>query len=385
MGGRRRRRSFVTRHLLVTNDFPPKHGGIQSYLWELWRRLPPDDTTVLTTSYPGAGEWDAAQPFRIVRLKDKVLFPLPRVARAVDTLADEVGADVVMLDPALPIGLVGPRLSHRYGVVLHGAEITVPGRIPGPRAALQRVLRGATVVISAGGYPLAEAERAVARALPATNVPPGVDVERFRPLTPAQRRDTRSRLGLPPDGVVVLGLSRLVPRKGFDIVLRAAARLRASRPELVVAIVGGGRDRHRLERVASESNAPVQFLGRVGDDDLPGLYACSDVFAMLCRNRWFGLEQEGFGIVFLEAAAAGLPALAGASGGAAEAVEDGVTGFVVDPPDELDAATAALRRLVDDATLRERMGAAGRNRAVEQFSYDVLSARLQAALDGVGA
>jgi phosphatidylinositol alpha-1,6-mannosyltransferase len=375
----------VTRHLLVTNDFPPKHGGIQSYLWELWRRLPPDDTTVLTTSYAGAPEWDAAQRFRVERVKDKVLLPLPRVVGAVDALADEVGAAVVMLDPALPIGLIGPRLRHPYGVVLHGAEITVPGRVPGSQAALRRVLRGAKVVISAGGYPLAEAERAAGRALPATNVPPGVDVDRFRPVATAQRHATRARLGLPPDGLVVLGLSRLVPRKGFDVLLRAAARLRESHPDLVVAIGGGGRDRARLERIANESNAPVQFLGRVGDDDLPGLFASADVFAMLCRNRWFGLEQEGFGIVFLEAAAAGVPALAGASGGAAEAVEDGVTGFVVDPPDELDAATAALRRLVEDAALRQRMGAAARTRAVVQFAYDVLAARLQAALDDVGA
>ena len=385
MGGRTCRRAFVTRHLLVTNDFPPKHGGIQSYLWELWRRLPPDETTVLTTSYPGAPEWDATQPFRVVRMKDKVLFPLPRVAHAIDALASDVGASVVMLDPALPIGLVGPRLGHRYGVVLHGAEITVPGRIPGSHAALRRVLCGARVVISAGGYPLAEAERAAGCALPATNVPPGVDVDRFRPLTPRQRREGRARLGLPLDGRVVLGLSRLVPRKGFDVLLRAAARLRDSRPDLVIAIAGGGRDRTRLERLANDTNAPVQFLGRVDDQDLPTLYGCADVFAMLCRNRWFGLEQEGFGIVFLEAAAAGVAAVAGASGGAAEAVEDGVTGFVVDPPDELDAVTAVLRRLLDDATLRERMGAAARARAVDQFAYDVLAARLQAALDGVEA
>ena len=372
-------------HLLVTNDFPPKHGGIQSYLWELWRRLPPDATTVLTASYPGAPDWDAAQPFRVERLKDKVLFPLPHVARAIDALADEVGARTVMLDPALPIGLVGPRLRHRFGLVLHGAEITVPGRVPGSHAALRHVLHGASVVISAGGYPLAEAERAARHTLPATNVPPGVDVERFVPLSSDQRRAARVRFGLPDDGFVVLGLSRLVPRKGFDVLLRAAARVRGTRSDLVVAIAGGGRDRARLERIAAETNAPAQFLGRVDDRDVPDLYGSADVFAMLCRSRWFGLEQEGFGIVFLEAAAAGVPALAGASGGAAEAVEDGVTGYVIDPPDDVDVAAAALGRLADDAALRQRMGAAARTRATEQFSYDVLAARLQAALDGVEA
>ena len=375
----------MTRHLLVTNDFPPKHGGIQSYLWELWRRLPPEDTTVLTTAYPGAAAWDAAQPFRVVRANDKVLLPRPHLAKTIDALADEVGARVVMLDPALPIGLVGPRLRHRYGLVLHGAEITVPGRLPGSRALLRRVLRGAAVVISAGGYSLAEAERAAGHELPATNVPPGVDVARFRPLTQQRRRETRAHFGLPDGAVVALGVSRLVPRKGFDVLLRAAARLRRTHPDFVVAIAGGGRDRDRLERIAGETNAETRFLGRVDDEDLPDLYGSADIFAMLCRNRWFGLEQEGFGIVFLEAAAAGVPALAGASGGAAEAVRDGVTGFVVDPPDELDAATAALGRLLDDSALRQRMGTTARARAVEEFSYDVLAARLQAALDGVEA
>ena len=376
----------MSRYLLVTNDFPPKLGGIQSYLWELWRRLPAERTTVLTTAHGGAREWDREQSFRVERMKDKVLWPTRRVGRHIDALADEVGAKVVMLDPALPIGLVGLRLRHRYGVVLHGAEITVPGRIPGAHRALRRVLRGASVVISAGGYPLAEAERAAGRPLPSTNVPPGVDVERFRPLTDAQRRDVRGRFGLPPDALVVLGLSRLVPRKGFDVLLRAAGRVAANgHPDFVVAIAGGGRDRGRLERIADDTHAPARFLGRVEDDDLPDVYGAADVFAMLCRNRWLGLEQEGFGIVFLEAAATGVPQLAGGSGGAAEAVQDGTTGLVIDPPDDVDAVARALTRLLDDDDLRRRMGQAARARTVENFSTDVLAARLRDALDAVGA
>ena len=376
----------MSQYLLVTNDFPPKLGGIQSYLWELWRRLPAERTTVLTTAHGGAREWDREQSFRVERMKDKVLWPTRRVGRHIDALADEVGAKVVMLDPALPIGLVGLRLRHRYGVVLHGAEITVPGRIPGAHRALRRVLRGASVVISAGGYPLAEAERAAGRPLPSTNVPPGVDVERFRPLTDAQRRDVRGRFGLPPDALVVLGLSRLVPRKGFDVLLRAAGRVAANgHPDFVVAIAGGGRDRGRLERIADDTHAPARFLGRVEDDDLPDVYGAADVFAMLCRNRWLGLEQEGFGIVFLEAAATGVPQLAGGSGGAAEAVQDGTTGLVIDPPDDVDAVARALTRLLDDDDLRRRMGQAARARTVENFSTDVLAARLRDALDAVGA
>jgi phosphatidylinositol alpha-1,6-mannosyltransferase len=220
--------------------------------------------------------------------------------------------------------------------------------------------------------------------LPAVNIPPGVDVDRFRPLDLDEGAATRARFGLPADQPVVLGLSRLVPRKGFDTLLRACGRLASMGREFTVAIAGSGRDRDRLERVAAEAGAPARFLGRVDDDVMPALYGASDVFAMLCRNRWVGLEQEGFGIVFLEAAAAGVPQVAGESGGAAEAVANGESGLVVDPPDDVDAVVRALTTLLDDDVARASMGAAARQRAVTEFSYDVLVPRLQAALDGVG-
>ncbi|HEY3484562.1 MAG TPA: glycosyltransferase family 1 protein, partial [Ilumatobacteraceae bacterium] len=147
------------KHLLVTNDFPPKIGGIQSLLWEWWRRLPPDSFTVLTSPYQGAAEFDAAQAFRVERVREPVLLPHPLMVRRVDDLAHETGAGLVVLDPALPLGLIGPSLSLPYDVVLHGAEVTVPGRLPGSKQALAHVLRRARHVIAAGGYPAVEAER----------------------------------------------------------------------------------------------------------------------------------------------------------------------------------------------------------------------------------
>jgi phosphatidylinositol alpha-1,6-mannosyltransferase len=368
------------KHILVTNDFPPKLGGIQTYLWELWRRLDPFSFTVLTTPYDGADEWDAAQPFAVERTEAKVLLPTPSLVRRVDELAERTGAGLVLLDPALPVGLIGPHLATPYGVVLHGAEVTVPGRLPGGRAALVRVLKGAQEVIAAGGYPAAEAERAVKGPLPVTIVPPGVDVDRFVPLTDEQRRAARARFGLPEDGRLVVSLSRLVPRKGMDVLIEAAARLAPDRPDLVVAIGGSGRDRNRLEKLVARSGAPVRLLGRVPDEELPELYGAADVFAMLCRNRWAGLEQEGFGMVFLEAAACGVPQVAGDSGGAAEAVEHGETGLVVDHPDDPAAVAASLVRLLDDDGLRRSMGDAARTRAVADLSHDVLAQRLAKAL-----
>jgi phosphatidylinositol alpha-1,6-mannosyltransferase len=368
-------------HLLVTNDFPPKVGGIQSYLWELWRRLDPATFTVLTTPYSGAAEWDAEQPYRVVRTREKVLLPTPSLVRRIDGLAAASGAGLVVLDPALPVGLVGPRLDRPYGLVLHGAEITVPGRLPASRRMLGHVLRGAREVIAAGGYPAAEAERAAGRALPLTIVPPGVDPERFHPLDAEGRAKARACFELPDDARLVVSVSRLVPRKGMDVLIRAAAELAPSRPDLVVAIGGAGRDRSRLDRLIAQTGAPVRLLGRVPDDDLPDLYGCADVFAMLCRNRWAGLEQEGFGIVFVEAAACGVPQVAGASGGAAEAVAHGETGVVVRRSGDVAAAVRALAGLLDDEERQRAMGAEARRRAVEELTYDVLAARLADVLD----
>ncbi len=372
------------RHLLVTNDFPPKLGGIQTYLWELWRRLPPGDVTVLTAAHPGAPGWDGEQPFRVERVRSRVLLPTRGLRRRVDDLGREVGAGIVLLDPALPLGLLGPGLETPYGLVLHGAEVTVPGRLPGSRWMLGRVLRGARLVVAAGGYPAAEAERAAGRPLPTVVVPPGVDTERFRPSPPGERADERASLGLPVDGRLVLGVSRLVPRKGFDVLIRASATLARDRPDLTLAIAGGGRDRTRLERLAARTGAPARFLGRVPDAELPALYGCADVFAMVCRNRWAGLEQEGFGIVFVEAAAAGIPQIAGDSGGAGEAVVDGVTGIVVERPRSVAAVEIALAGLLDDAQQRTAMGVAARKRAVADFAYGVLADRLAAALAACG-
>lgn len=368
------------KHLLVTNDFPPKIGGIQSLLWEWWRRLPPDSFAVLTSPYEGTAEFDAAQPFHIERTREPVLLPHPWMVQRINSMAKAVGADLVVLDPALPLGLVGPSLALPYDLVLHGAEVTVPGRLPLSKQTLGYVLRGARHIVAAGGYPAAEAEHAAGRKLPITVVPPGVDTDRFHPLTADERTAARADFGIAEDAELVVSISRLVPRKGFDTAIRAAALLQKSRPKLCLAISGGGRDEQRLRGLAATLKAPVQFLGRVSNDDLPRLYGCADAYAMLCRNRWGGLEQEGFGIVFLEAAACGVPQVAGRSGGAAEAVEHDVTGLVVEQPDDPREVAAAIERLLDDPAGSARMGAAGRERAVREFSYDVLARRLGVSL-----
>ena len=385
-------------HLLVTNDFPPKVGGIQTYLWELWRRLPNEgghEVHVLTTAHPDAARFDKTQPFRIERTRERVLLPTPSLARRIETMADDVQAKVVVLDPALPLGVLGPRLSRPYALVVHGSELI--GRLPGGSQAMGHVVRNAVHVIAAGGYPASETRRVAGgtkhgnAAPPITVIPPGIDLDRFAPrLHDAEwRATTRQRL-LGPVGAdvdagtrVVAAVSRLVPRKGFDRLIQAAAELHPRHPDLLVAIGGTGRDRQRLQRLIDSTNAPAVLIGRVPDDDLPDLYASSDVFAMLCRTRWFGLEVEGFGIVFVEAAACGVPQLAGDSGGAADAVVDGVTGIVVRRPGDAREVANALDRLLVGGEMRATMGKAAAHRAKAEFGYDHLAARLAETLSSL--
>jgi phosphatidylinositol alpha-1,6-mannosyltransferase len=191
----------------------------------------------------------------------------------------------------------------------------------------------------------------------------------------------REKYGIDPEAPFILSVSRLVPRKGMDTLIAVASRLHMRYPDLVVCIAGSGRDRARLQRRIDTLRAPVRLLGRIPDSDKAALYGAADVFSMLCRNRWAGLEQEGFGIVFVEAAAAGTPQIAGRSGGADEAVSDGRTGLIAEHDASIDDIAGLFRSLLDDPDRRAQMGESSRRRAITDFSYKVLSQRLAVALD----
>lgn len=377
---------MIPRHLLVTNDFPPKVGGIQQYLYELWRRLDPASFEVHTTPYAkttafgSVDEFDAAQNYTIRRSVEPVLLPYPWLAKRLDQAAKSFGAQLHVIDPAVPLGIIGPFLELPYAVVLHGAEVTVPGRLPVSKQVLARVLDGAVGVISAGEYALAEAERAVGRSLQNVVIPPGVDTGRFTPVDAATRQSVRARFDIPESAPFIFSVSRLVPRKGMDTLVAVASAMQRTRPDLVVCIAGGGRDSARLQKRIDSLGAPVRLLGRVSEDDKAELLGAADLFAMLCRNRWGGLEQEGFGIVFVEAAAAGTPQVAGRSGGADEAVLDGETGWVVSGDETVSELAERFSAMLDDEAGRQQMSVTSRDRAVAEFSYDVLADKLAEAL-----
>jgi len=366
----------VVKHLLVTNDFPPKIGGIQNLLYEWWRRLPSESFAVLTSPYSGSKQFDAAQSFEIRRTREPVLLPHPLLVRKINKMAKQVGAELVVLDPALPLGLIGPHLNLPYAVVLHGAEIVVPGRLPVVSRLLSRVLNNAKFIIASGSYPAAEASRICRSSKRIEVITPGVDIQRFKVLSSEQRVEARKQFGVAEDAELIVGISRLVPRKGFDVLIRAVARLAIEFPKLRLIVGGDGRDRARLERIARELMSPTTFLGRVSDDDLPKLYGCADINAMLCRSRWMGLEQEGFGIVFAEAAACGVPQIAGRSGGASDAVDHDITGLIVEDPTRVDDVVSSLRRLLVDKSQLLKMGQASRLRAENLFDYDKLALKL---------
>jgi phosphatidylinositol alpha-1,6-mannosyltransferase len=243
------------------------------------------------------------------------------------------------------------------------------------------VLKRAAVVICAGAYPESEVRRIAAEYTPPiVQVTPGVDTKRFTPLDPARRAEVRASLGLRENAFLVSSYSRLVPRKGMDTLIRAAARMTSQFPELQVAIGGSGRDEKRLRTLATRLGAPVTFLGRVPDDVLSDWLGSSDLMVMDCRSRWFGLEQEGFGIVFVEAAATGVAQIAGRSGGSHEAVQNGVTGFVVADSRSDDLLAKAIRTLMADDERRHEFARASRSAAVERFDWDVLAQRLSTEL-----
>lgn len=371
---------LLGKHLLVTNDFPPKVGGIQNYLYELWRRLDPSSFIVITTSHPDAEAFDSQQSFEIIRLDQKLFLPTRSLARIIRTIASDHQVDFIVWDPALPIGKLAPRVAVPYGVVVHGAELTIPARLPVTSRWLLRLLGDARFIISAGQYPKSELEQLFAKSgksLPEIiEIPPGVDPVRFEPLLVEARSEFREVLGIAHDEFLVSSVSRLVPRKGMDTLIEAAGLLSEAYPHLKVVIAGTGRDQGRLQRLITKHGAPVKLIGRVTEEQLPYLLGSSDAFAMMCRSRWAGLEQEGFGIVFLEAAACKVPVIAGFSGGSCEAVTHEETGFVVYKPRSARKVAEAISMLITDEALRKQMGENGRRRAVAEFSYDYLSEKL---------
>jgi phosphatidyl-myo-inositol dimannoside synthase len=373
----------VTRTLVVTNDFPPRQGGIQTFVAALLARRPPGSLVVLASDFPGAVEHDAGLPYPVVRRPTRVLLPTRATARAAVDLARRHGCDTAFFGAAAPLGLLAPALRdagvRRLVGATHGHE-TGWVLLPGARQLLRRIASGLDVVTYISGWTRDRLAPALAPRTRLAQLSPGVDVGLFTPS--AGGAEVRARYGL-GEGPVVVCVSRLVARKGQDVLVAGWPRVLARHPSARLLLVGGGPDERALRRAATARGVAgsVVLTGAVGPAQLPAHYAAGDVFAMPCRTRRGGLDVEGLGMVYLEAAACGLPVVAGTSGGAPEAVRDGVTGHVVDPRSP-DAVADAVAGLLDDPARARAMGQAGRSWVEQRWSWDTIAATFADLLEG---
>ena len=367
----------MTRTLVVTNDFPPRQGGIQSYVHQLAIRQPPGSIVVYASDFTGAAEFDATQPFPVIRHSTGLLLPSPAArARAVAALREH-GCDSVWFGASAPLGLLAGSLraagARRIVASTHGHEIGW-AMLPGARQALRRIGNACDVVTYLGDYTRHRIESAFGTHTTFAQLPPGVDIETFHPGVDGSAVRARYDLSGRP---VVVCVSRLVPRKGQDTLIKALPAIRREVPDAALLLVGTGPYHDELRSLAEREGVAehVVLTGGVPFDELAAHYAAGDVFAMPCRTRRAGMDVEGLGIVYLEASAVGLPVLAGDSGGAPDAVRDGETGFVVGGTD-VDAVARRLTLLLTDASLRSRLGAAGRAWVERDWRWDVLAERL---------
>lgn len=368
----------MRRTLLLTNDFPPRPGGIQSYLQNLIDRLPPEDIVVYAPRWRGCEEFDAQVPYTVIRHSTTLMLPTPFVARRAARIVAEHGVETVWFGAAAPLAVLAPVVrragARRVIASTHGHEVGW-SMIPGARQVLRLIGTHVDVITYVSRYTRGRFASAFGAQAALEYLPPGVDIHRFAP-DPVARQRIRDELGL-GDRPTVLCLSRLVPRKGQDMLIRALPAIREAIADTVLVIAGGGPYAEKLHELARTVGVDdhVIFTGSLPSADLAAYHTIADVFAMPARTRGRGLDVEGLGIVYLEASATGVPVVAGMSGGAPETVREGKTGTVVDGRDVPGIARAIISILGDRAAAAA-MGARGREFVTGSWQWDHMAARL---------
>jgi phosphatidylinositol alpha-1,6-mannosyltransferase len=363
--------------LIVTNDFPPRQGGIQSFVHELARRLPAGKVAVYTSNFAGSAAFDAQQDFPVRRHPSGLLIPSPAARRRVLQARQDFGSTSVWFGASAPLGLLAAPLREagvtRMVASTHGHEAGW-AMLPVARQALRRIGEQVDVVTYLTDYTRRKIAGAFGPRAQLVQLTPGVDVDTFTPAVSGAAVRQRHGLGGRP---VVVCVSRLVPRKGQDVLIEAMPSVLSRVPGAALLIVGGGRYQQRLAELARRTGVAEQvvFTGPVSAGELPEHFAAGDVFAMPGRTRRLGMDVEGLGIVFLEASATGLPVIAGNSGGAPDAVQQGTTGLVVDGTDVATVA-AQVSDLLADRARAAAMGAAGRQWTEQAWQWNTLADRL---------
>ena len=367
------------RVLLVTNDFPPTIGGIQSYLRDFLATLPANDVVVFasTQDEAAARAWDQQQPYVVYRWPKKVMLPTVATIKRMQQLIRLEKIDVVWFGAAAPLAIMAAFAkqagAQRVVASTHGHEVGW-SMVPGARQLLRVIGRNCDVVTYISNYALGRFRRAFG-ATSFAWLPSGVEVSRFQVLSIAEKVQLRKRLGWKATDSYVICISRLVPRKGQDELIKVWPQVVAAYPEAQLVLVGAGGYETKLRRLAGEN---VHFMGRVADHMMKDMLEAADVFAMPCRTRGGGLDVEGLGIVYLEAQAAGIPVIAGDSGGAPEAVTVD-SGFVVPAKDQT-ALFCALEALLASPQRRLEMGGAGRRQVEQNWTWQIMGERLKDVL-----
>ena len=372
--------------LFVTNDFGPRAGGIETFVIGLIERRPFGSTIVYTSSQDDSDEYDAMwrekYGVKVIRDRAKILLPTPRVARKLSRVIKSEKIVVAAFGSAAPLGLLSASMK-RAGVkktvaLTHGHEVWWAKVFPF-NLAMRRIASTVDTLTYLGNFTQSAIARAISRksAQQMVRIAPGIDVEHFSPVNSDK---LRKELGLEGKKVIV-SVGRLVHRKGQDHLIESLPEIVKRVPNAHLLMVGKGPYLDHLAKLVAANNLEnhVSFIGRIQYAELPQFICVGDVFAMPSRSRLAGLEVEGLGIVYLEASSCGLPVVAGSSGGAPDAVIQGVTGVVVDGTDNVEIAEAIIS-LLNDPDKAKRMGAAGRQWIIESWRWEIWSTQFNGLL-----
>jgi phosphatidylinositol alpha-1,6-mannosyltransferase len=340
----------VNRILFVTNDFPTRRGGIETFVLALCQNMDPDEVVVYTASMPGDLAYDAKLPFPVYRDPATMLLPTPAVGRRVVEVMHRHDCDRVVFGASAPLGLLGPRLrragARRIVALTHGHEVWW-ARVPVTRQLLRRIGDSVDVMTYVSEWCRERIASALSpdAASRMQRLSPGVDTDRFYPGCGGA--EVRRRLGIPADAPVVVCTARMVKRKGQDTLVKAWPTVLTNVPNARLLLVGEGPHREHVQWLARRRHVAdsVIFTGRVPWEEMPAYTDAGDVFAMPSRTRWLGLEAEAFGIVYLEAQACGLPVIIGGCGGAPETLLSSNSGILVDPRRAANLVTPVVRLL----------------------------------------
>ncbi len=373
--------------LLVTNDLGPHAGGIESFILGLIGQMDGSQIVIYTSSEKGEEEFDAFLATKygvtVVRDRAKVLLPTPRVNRSVARVMKEYSCEYIWFGAAAPLGWMSGHLrrkgAKRIVTLTHGHEVWWSKLWP--FSAIMKIMATQMDAIGyLGEFTKRAMVRAVGESVVFTRIAPGISTQHF---TPGEKSLALAKeLGVENKKVIVC-VGRLVHRKGQDRLIQSMPEILKRVPEAILLIVGEGPRREVLEKLVAQCGVSesVRIVGRLSYDLLPEVIRLGDVFAMPSRSRFFGLEVEGLGIVYLEASSCGVPVIAGASGGAPDAVLEGETGLVVDG-NNLQAIADSVVRVLEDKKLHDRMSQRGRAWAVEEWNWEVWGERFNEMLLG---